>query len=1285
MKFARGFLIFCYGLFTIAAQALLFREFITTFEGNDISVGLFFASWFFWIGLGAIVAYRPLKITAGLLKKIDLLFFAYIPAFVLELVLIIQARQIAGVSSYALWSICQMVFLSLLVNAPVSIITGMLFPLACRWIEQDSLLPVSSVYIFEAAGSFFGGIVATILLGLGVNSTTIFFLLALVVSSAVFVVRFAEIKLLYEQPKATLIFASSIIVCILLCLLAGVDKSLNRYIQIVKWTKLLPAEALTGSFQTAQAEYLYGTYRGQWVVVRQGSTCEVLPDKAGTGRIAAIALSQKPEAKKILVVGSGLGLCYEFLLLPQIEQVTWTHCDSQYVRQVDRFLPAQFKISDSRLLRLGGDIRRLLAGQKNLYDIVIINLPEATSSVLNRYFTCEFYRQLKNSMAADGIVAVRITGGENIMGTELIDLGASTKRTLEKVFSHFVLTPGDDTWFIASDSDRLTGAPGILQERYARIKNAEAVFVPSALLSVYLPDRAAVALENYNSADLPQELLINRDSRPLASLYSLLLASKQSGTPITRIVKLLATAGVFVFLIPVFVFVVLRFFYIARAKNQNRISSLDGCFLVFSAGWLGIGMVVVLMYLYQTSFGSLYLHIGVISSLFMIGLTAGAVLVRYLPVRLSETKAGFQKYGINLFVVILIHAALLVVIAYLPADSWTHYSFAAVFFLCGLCTGAYFPIAAGQLAEGGFETGLAGAKLEMADHIGASAGSLVTGLALVPMLGTKGTILISVAIILANVPAALLKAFRKSPSFAAPALDFRRVGYVLFGTAVSVIICSNLLTHVSADFKPSLPKDAAQMLAGPSRIEPVESTLPGLAEKFHYFKVYETKEKLTGYIFSTEDLAPEVYGFGGKINLAVYIDTTGKLINFHMLRSNETPSYLEMLTDWRQKLNGRQLFQVRPFDGVDSVTGATVSSKAIVSAIELSSKKFASEVLSQTIPIVAEKKPFPPAYLPDRSALYLLVAVGFSLIVIYRGNFWSRLAVLVFNLVVGGFVLNAQYSSQQVASLLSGQKYAPGLSGAFLLTVGVPLLVLLFGNIYCGYLCPFGAVQELLGYIIPDRLKQPVPYEKMRKARFVKYVILFILIMVFFLSRSKQTLVPDPLISVFNLPISLWFAVSVIMLAVVGSVFYRRFWCRYLCPVGAFLSLLNNLVVLKRFIPAKSFAGCEFGLTARDNMDCLYCDRCRYRLKPSSPEIMAGYPLGGLTRYLLFSVLIIGIFVSALYIDKFFDAIPSPAQYSSTSAYSAGQPRDVDLRKIRTMIEEKKLSDHEAEFYKKAD
>ena len=99
ITFVRSLLIFCYGLFTIAAQGLLFREFITTFEGNDIGVGAFFGSWFLWVGLGAVLAYRYKLLAEKLLGHIELLFLAYIPAFVLQWILILQVRELAGIES----------------------------------------------------------------------------------------------------------------------------------------------------------------------------------------------------------------------------------------------------------------------------------------------------------------------------------------------------------------------------------------------------------------------------------------------------------------------------------------------------------------------------------------------------------------------------------------------------------------------------------------------------------------------------------------------------------------------------------------------------------------------------------------------------------------------------------------------------------------------------------------------------------------------------------------------------------------------------------------------------------------------------------------------------------------------------------------------------------------------------------------------------------------------------------------------------------------------------------
>jgi spermidine synthase len=1293
MKFARGLLIFTYGLFSIAAQTLLFREFITTFEGNDISIGIFFGSWFLWVGLGAILVRRNKIFAEILLRRIEFLFLAYLPAFILQAILIIQARELAGIESYALWTIRDILLVSIIVNAPISIITGMLFPTACRWVRQDKALAVSRVYIIEAAGSFVGGLGVTILLGSGITSARIFFILAFIVSLSLFLVQLARAK--------RLVWAF-VPLCFFLCLIAEADKPLMRQVQIIKWTQLLRTGVPDGSFQTAQAEYLYGTYQDQWIAVREGSVAEALPNESAAGRIAAISLCQKPDAKKVLIIGSGLGLCRELLRLEQIETVTWAHCDNEYVQKVDSFIPPERKITDQRLHFSAGDIRPLLSEKQKLFDVVILNLPEATSSVLNRYYTLEFYRQIKESLSPDGVLAVRIAGGENIMGTELVNLGASTKQTLEKVFSGLVLTPGEDTWFIASDSENITGEPAVCRDRFAAIKDAERIFTPEALLSIYLPDRAAVALKSYSSADLPEKFLINHDSRPLTHLYSLLLTAKQSGAPAARLVKHLVLAGPLAFLIPILVFVAFRVIYILRPAQQGRSSSFDSSFLVFSAGAVGIGAVIVLMYLYQTHFGSLYLHIGVVSSLFMAGLTIGAAIVGYLFAEKRQTRPGTL-----LFVVIFFHSLILCTIAFWPSELksvWepSHITFAIAFILCGLCTGCYFPIAARQLADSGFETGQAGSKLETADHIGASVGGVVTSLALVPVLGAPVTLFVFVALILVNIPPAALKILKTEKIWSLDTTVFRlrRLGYILFGVGVSIVLCSNLLAHAGARLRPALPQFAAQALAGEFRIEQETAVLSDSAQKINYFTVWDANDTLTGYVFSSENLAPEVRGFGGKMNLAIYADTGGKLINFHVIRSNETPSYLELLSQWRDSLNGRQLFQAEPFVDVHAVTGATVSSEAILSVLQRSGHRFATEILDRAIESQVKKSPHQIKYPPDthgirlvtacvldwivthRYGTYLISAFVLTLIVIYRGGFWSRLAVLLFNLVLGGIILNAQYSSEQIVSLLSGHTPALGLTGVFLLVIGVPLLVIIFGNIYCGYICPFGAVQELLGYVVPSRLVQPISSVSMQKARFIKYAVLFIMIAVFFLARNRTTLAADPLISIFNYRSAIfnWSITGgflIVPAALVGSIFYGRFWCRYLCPVGAFLSLFNNAVILRRYLPRKKFGRCQFGLTAKDRMDCIYCDKCRYEKRistaPQKPHT---------ARIFLTCVLIVAIFVSTVSVNRFLQVVGATIDEVAVSV-SGGQPRDVDLQRIRKMIQEKKLSEKEADFYKK--
>ncbi len=1324
MRFARGLLIFSYGLFSIAAQTLLFREFITTFEGNDISVGIFFGSWFLWVGLGAILVYKARNFARSLLRNIEFLFLAYVPAFILQAILIIQAREIASVESYELWSIWAILLSSIVVNAPVSLITGMLFPTACRWIasngnRQSNNFTVSHVYIIESAGSFTGGLGVTVLLGLGASLVEVFFILVFILSSSVFAVEFAAIRMeriprnknpLSTKIRCALSFLVPVAVCV--CFFLNVDRLLLNYVREIKWTKLLPANALEGSFQTAQAEYIYGIYQGQWIAIREGSVVETLPDESSAGRIAAMSLSQKPDANEILVIGSGLGLCNKLLELPQIESVIWAHYDNEYVNKINRYIPTDLRVTDPRLDFLNYDVRSFLAGEQQSFDIVTLNLPDVTSSVLNRYYTLEFYHLIKKALRPEGVLAVRVAGGENIMGTELINLGASTKLTLESVFSQLVLAPGEDTWFIVSDSNEVTGNPAILRESFAKIEQSSDILPPQALLSVYLPDRAESALKYYSRADLPDSLLINRDARPLTHLYSLLLTAKQSGAPVTRFIKLLALAGPLVFLAPILIFITLRTIYILSSNGRERTyecreKSFDSSFLVFSAGLIGIGVVIVLMYIYQTRFGSLYLHIGIVSSLYMVGLTTGAVIISYILKRVSNLISRFRYYTSISIVVILFHTLILAAIALWQAEQSSisaessgffrepsHLIFAAAFFLGGLCSGCYFPIAAGQLAHCGFEPNVAGSKLETADHIGASAGGIVTSLALVPVLGTRLTLLIFGTLILANVPPVVVRIFKgEKNSSEEGAFSFHRPGYILFGIGAFIVVCSNLLVQAGAYLRPALPEQTAQALAGQLKLSEVSTKIPDSGKAINYFEVQQDDGKQTGYIFSSEDLTPEIRGFGGKINIAAYVDSTGRLIDFHIISSNETPAYLELLTKWYDSLSGHSLFKPESFADVHTVTGATVSSNAILSALQISGKRFAAQILGRSVELQTQGKKGLAKYLPDTNGIYLITAFFAALLVIYYGGFRSRLIVLTLNLVIGGVLLNAQYSSEQIATILSLHIPAVGLSGVFLLVAGIPLMVILFGNIYCGYICPFGAMQELLGYIIPRRFKNPLTAESMQKARFLKYIILLVLIFVFFVSRNRTTLAGDPLISIFNFhltnddfKVALLFIIAA---ALVGSIIYTRFWCRYLCPAGAFLSLLNNLTILKRYMPKKRFARCEFGLTPTDKMDCLYCDKCRFEERtvpaekyfPRTNKETAKFR----NRYLLAAVVIIAGLFSVFSINRFLQVVSVGIERPFISASSGGQPRDVDLQRIRRMIRQNKLSDKEAEFYKKVE
>lgn len=1350
---AGALLVFCYGLFCISAQTLLFREFVGALEGHDLAVGLFFAFRFLWVGVGAALTRRFSQLFASVQRHPQLGVLAYLPLFILELLLMIHFRHLAGIPVYAALSLGQLLVWSVLINAPVSLLTGFLFPALSTWWEQEYRAKVTHVYIWEAIGSLCGGIGITLGLVRPWSPETLFLVLSLIVAAGVGTSLLMSLR--HSRRAAvygTLSIAGAVLLLSSLGLVCRWDHACARSLQATKWSRLLPRESFTGAFHTAQAQYLYGTYQDQWIVMREGSVIEALPDNGRDGSLGALIFSQNPGTAHILVAGSGLGLCQGLLHLEPVQSVSWFFPDRRYPAQVQGLCGLK---GDSRLQLIAEDLRTTLAQQPQRYDAVIVNLADLVGAATNRYFSEEFYKLVQTSLTDGGILLVTVPGDENVIGPELAYLGASTRQTLRQVFAHVLLVPGERTVFLATDLDYLTYESGGLRDRFAGLKGAHQVYAPDGLLSLYRPDKAEAVNLRYDQVPLSEDKLINQDHQPRFYLYSLLLAVRKTGLALTETISKIQHLGLGIVLVPISIACMLYAFYV-RAHRPRKTSLLQPSngtpfispLLLFLSGWVSIGFVIILMTRFETRYGTLYLHVGLVTSLFMLGLSLGAWLFhRWLsltsqhsqqpntpeneitprnviakePKRLKQSRpfrviTGLCNLGGSptlrpvFLTTILIQTTILLWLS-LPTQltaitPWLHTQtgMVAVLFALGLCTGTYFPWAAALLHTTKQDTATVARNLDQADHLGAAVGGLATSLILIPILGLNIALQCLAILLAANIIWELMRPWRiqvPGPSFISVA-SRRRLGYGLFALAVAVILCWHWITWSQSQAQEAqngLPT-IFQAWTDNSDIQMQSTTLDSGSEWFYH--EIRRDGQLTGYIVQTEELAPKAYGFGGLITMGLLIDPNGNLLDFRFMEHYETPSYIDFLSPWFAGLLQKPLWGANTLPDVDTVSGATLTSATVIDILQRSGGRFAKSALG-LLPRQDSPQPKAITTVPiDKSGILLLGLGSATLLIITIGSRSTRYLLLAITLILSGFWLNAQFSTEQIIGLLAGRLAQIGLTGRFVLGAGVLLLTLVFGNIYCGYLCPFGAFQEWLGCLWPKRWKLQVARETLQRWRFLKYVLLFMIIVLYFTAGNRSLMASDPLVwifrknlyqdarNLFRAPMGsedfVKLLAAVVLLA--GILLSTRFWCRFLCPTGAFLSLFNHSSLLKRWRPTYKYGRCEFGLTAQDRLDCIGCDRCRFG--PHSipiPQAQSNTPASASTRrHKLILALLILLTTGIWLIPTIQHTLLHPATQTIIQTTrpqgSAGEVRPVDQDRLQQLIQNRQLSDHEALYYR---
>jgi NapH/MauN family ferredoxin-type protein len=140
------------------------------------------------------------------------------------------------------------------------------------------------------------------------------------------------------------------------------------------------------------------------------------------------------------------------------------------------------------------------------------------------------------------------------------------------------------------------------------------------------------------------------------------------------------------------------------------------------------------------------------------------------------------------------------------------------------------------------------------------------------------------------------------------------------------------------------------------------------------------------------------------------------------------------------------------------------------------------------------------------------------------------------------------------------------------LFVGLIIGTVIAGSAFCGWVCPFGALQDLIN-TLRKRLRIPevvVPEKLDRILRYGRFVMLAIVLYQTISLVKLWFADVDPYRTIFGLGwlfefdlLLNWPAYIVAVAILVGSFFVERAWCRYLCPLGGLLSIVGKFSLLR--------------------------------------------------------------------------------------------------------------------------
>jgi spermidine synthase len=720
------------GASAMASQIVFMREFLVVFYGNEISVGIILAGWLIWGAFGSAFLGRLSDRISARIRIFWACQLCLSVVFPLTLLLLRSSRSFLGMSTGEIMGYYPMLLCAFLVLFLPCSIMGFMFSLACRIYRDEEKMPavsIARIYVMEAVGALSGGLLVSYLLIRYMTPSAILLLLSFLnLSASLMMQRYGE----SFKRKNAVVFAT----VVLLVLGTGVVLAGGG-----KWFRDVSLERLWSGFSVLRSkDSVYGnitvTERGQQrSFYENGLHLYTVPDLLSAEEAVHFTMLQAPDPEKVLLIGGGVGGKLKEILKYPVKRVDYVELDPTIIKLAERYLDRTdvTPLKDPRVNIINEDGRFFVKNTDDRYDCVIIDLGDPYTAQINRFYTVEFYEELKRIMKDGGIVGFALTSSANYISGELRDYLRSIYLSARSVFQEVIIIPGDTAYFILSNK------PGILTDDVGELEKRleERGIDTSYVRGYYLVDKLSKERIRYAKDAVEEDVKVglNRDFRPVSYFYSTVFWGTQFDMPAFR--KMLRSIKAENIWIASSFFCLL--ILLAALAAGARIGKRTALLAIMTTGFAEIIFQIAVILSFQVIYGYVFYKLGVIITSFMVGLALGGWAISRSMGKIRNDMGLFTWTQLSICLYPLLLPVVFRGLSAAPAGplSWlgANVIFPFLPVISGFIGGVQFPLANKIYLERAEETGRVAGLSYGLDLLGACLGALLAAAILIPVLG----------------------------------------------------------------------------------------------------------------------------------------------------------------------------------------------------------------------------------------------------------------------------------------------------------------------------------------------------------------------------------------------------------------------------------------------------------------------------------------------------------------------------------------------------------------------